>query len=669
VAYRRLVAFVSAALLTLVLAACGGGGSGGEISPSDPPVSTASGADTFLLFPNPQKQPDGSLQTNYTAYAQAYYAAIDPTDAKDTLAKWKAANGFDTGTGTQVTAVFGDSRDLGYGRRMTARVNPDGTIAFLVENYLVNPGRGYGFSTLSLDAAVVQDTRWRALVNAIEFSPGPGGSVSFAKFFNFDPSTGQRQLSVDLDGRGAKAMPGPCITCHGGRGDALTPPDATGRQLLSLVQSSATRLNGETQRGDVQAHLAPLEVGTFEFSTRGGFTRPEQEAALKAMNAMVLCTYPYPSASSLPRGVYADTCRRERRAAVPSEWQGTAAALILNAYGGDRLPSGTYSDTYVPADWSANNQAALYRNVVVPSCRACHILRGTAPRGTQPEQPDDIDFNSYAGFRRYADRIKAHVIDRGDMPLAKIVYDAFWSPTSPGPSALADFLQQANIPVRDAAGAVLQPGRPIADPGPDRTTRQESALSAAASLFATSYSWSIVSTPAGADARLTNPDSARPTFRTTVNGPHVLQLVAINGAARSAPARVTLFVDDGLSPPELIRFSNVRTVLESTVCTSCHSPAPGSSLAQPPVFFTDDQGNPRTDDSVFCGEILSRINFADIVASPLLRKPSGHHHGGGGPLTGFDTTLTPGATDRAGYDLFLNWSLNNAATVTASSCR
>ena len=266
-AYRRLVAFVSTALLTLVLAACGGGGSGGEISPSDPPVSTASGADTFLLFPNPQKQPDGSLQTNYTAYAQAYYAAIDPTNAKDSLAKWKAANGFDTGTGTQVTAVFGDSRDLGYGRRMTARVNPDGTIAFLVENYLVNPGRGYGFSTLSLDAAVVQDTRWRALVNAIEFSPGPGGTVSFAKFFNFDPSTGQRQLSVDLDGRGAKAMPGPCVTCHGGRGDALTPPDATGRQLLGLVQNSATRLNGaeEAVSGALQKYQRAWITGSRSF--------------------------------------------------------------------------------------------------------------------------------------------------------------------------------------------------------------------------------------------------------------------------------------------------------------------------------------------------------------------------------------------------------------------
>jgi mono/diheme cytochrome c family protein len=668
VSYRRLVAVAGPALLPLFLAACGGGGSGQDVSPSDPPISTPSGADAFLLFPNPQEQPDGSLQTNTAAYARAYYAAIDPTNAKDTLAKWKAANGFDTGAGTQVTAVFGDKRDLGYGRRMTARVNPDGTIAFLVENYLVNPGRGYGFSSLSLDAAVVQDTRWLILVNAIEFSPGPGGTVSFAKFFNFDPATGQRQFDVDLDGRGRKAMPGPCITCHGGRGDALTLPDANGNPQMSVVQNSATRLNNEVQRGDVQAHLAPLEVGTFEFSTRAGFTQPEQEPALKTMNALVLCTYPYPAASTLPRGVYADTCRRERRLAGPSEWQGIAAAIIVNAYGGDRLPRDGFSDTYVPGDWSANGQVPLYQKVVVPSCRGCHILRGTARRGIQPEQPDDIDFDSDAGFRRYADRIKAHVIDRGDMPLAKIVYDTFWSAGSQGPPALADFLQSAGIPVRDATGAVLQPGRPIADPGPHRTVRQSTTLSAAASRFASTFAWSIVQSPAGATATLTNANSAQTRFSTTTNGTYVVQLVASNGTAQSAPARLTLVVDNALTPaPEQIRFADIAARMRDAGCNGCHLPTPGSATAGPPVFFADDAGTLRTD-AAFCGEILSRVNFTDIVASPLLRKPSGNHHGGD-IVTGFDATLAPGQTGREGYDLFLNWVLNNAATVTASSCR
>jgi len=669
VIYRCAIACAGSIMLALLLAGCGGGGSGGDIFPSQPPVSTATGSDTFLLFPNPQVQPDASLQTNSLAYAQAYYAAIDPANAKDTLAKWKVANGFDTNTGTQVTVAFGDSRDLGYGRRMIGRRNPDGTIAFLVENYLANPGSAYAFSPLSLEAAVVQDTRWLFLINAIEFSPGPGGEVSFAKFFNFDPRTGARQLTVDLDLRGEKAMPGPCITCHGGRGDALV-PDATGKLMFSVVQNSASGPRGNVQgpgaRGDVQARLAPFEVGAFQFSTKSGFTRFEQEAALKKVNEPVLCTYPL--SMSQPSGVSSNTCTR--RDAVASEWQGTAADLIINAYGGDGLPAAAYSDTFMPPDWSTSGQTALYQNVVAPSCRACHMLRGSGAQS-------DIDLSTFDHFQGYAifpgaeypkvqmfdDRIKTHVIDRGNMPLAKIVYDTFWSSTSPAPQTLATLLQSRGFTVRDAAGKVLQPGRPIADPGPDRTINQgPTILSAGASLFANAYAWSIVSSPMGAVPSLTSPNSANPTFSATTDGVYVLQLVASNGTAQSAPARLALVVNSLLSrPPGQVHFSDIKNVFASAFCTGCHLPTPGSSTPTPPVFFADDQGNLRTDDAAFYAEIRSRINFTDLAASPLLRKPSGHHHGGGpGSFSGFDATALPGDLARANYDLVLNWILNGA---------
>ncbi|MGZ5884296.1 MAG: hypothetical protein ACXWJE_08020, partial [Burkholderiaceae bacterium] len=170
-------------VLTLLLASCGGGGgSSGDTTPGQPPAAVTTGPNSFLLFPNPQVQPDGSFQTNTPAYANAYYAAVDPTNAKDTLPKWKAANGFGTATGPlgEVTVVFGDQKDLGYGRRMTARQNTDGTIAVYVDNYSVTAGSGYTYTPLNLDAAVVQDSQWHVGTNAIEFSPGPGGTIKFA---------------------------------------------------------------------------------------------------------------------------------------------------------------------------------------------------------------------------------------------------------------------------------------------------------------------------------------------------------------------------------------------------------------------------------------------------------------------------------------------------------
>jgi mono/diheme cytochrome c family protein len=646
-AFTRNIAWVAAAAVVLVLAACGGGGSPGDVHPGAETPVVPGEPNAFLLFPNPQVQPDGSLQTNTPAYAQAYYAAIDPNNTKDTLAKWKAANGFDTGTGTQVTAVFGDVRDLGFGRRITARQNVDGTLAFLTENYLVKTGAAYAFSPINLEAAIVRDPNALVYVAGIEFSPGPAGSTSFAKFYNFNVTTGVRESTVDIDGRGDKAMPGPCIVCHGGRADALTPPDASGNRRFNLLENAVSG-----NRGDVLGQLPPFEVSSFQFSTTPGYTRAEQEPLLKTMNRMVLCSYPLPAPSSFPE----DACRR---AASSGEWQGTTAALIKAAYGGDGLPNPAYVEPSAPASWAAAGQTSLYETVVAPACRVCHLMRGTG-------RQSDIDFVTYEKFQSYADRILATVSNRGDMPLAKLVYDTFHA--SSGEAALADFLVGQGLPARDAGGAVLRPGRPIADPGPDRVVRQGATqLSASNSLFADTYVWSIVSGPNGAvppsGAMLTDANTAQPTFNAATDGTYVVSLVASNASARSALKLLSLVVRNALTPdPSAIRFSDIKAALQDgNECQGCHAPA---SPLHPPIAFTNydrdgDGAITPTDDAWFYAEVRSRINFAEVAASALLQKPSGEHHFGRlGP--GFDTRLAPGQPERAKYDLFLNWILNGA---------
>lgn len=638
-------------LCGLLLASCGGGGASGTGSAGDvstsvrtPPV--IDDPNIFLTYPNPQLQDDGTVQTQSTEYAEAYYAAVDPTNAKDTLDKWKAANGFDSGTGTQVAVVFGDIRDLGYGRRMFARQNVDGTVAIYVENYFVPPASGYEYTPINLESATIPDRRWHIGTNAIEFSPGPGGGASFAKFFNFNSATGIREQSVDLDGRGKKAMPVPCIACHGGRADPLTPPDLiTGKRLfprLTYAPSGA--------RGDVQAQLNPIELDALDFLTTPPYTRANQEAALKTLNQMILCTYPIPAPTAFPE----DACRR---VATLNEWQGISAAVIKNAYGGDGLPSAVFHDTYVPSGWLTAGQSSLYQSVVVQTCRTCH-----APRSTRNQS--DIDFDSYAKFVGFADRIKFHVLDRGNMPLALLPFDRFWE--SGAADALANFLQGQGFTARDSAGAVLRPGRPIANPGPDRTiTQGPTLLSAAESLFAGSYNWSIVSGPNGTipptGATLTNPNTVQPTFSATVDGTYVLQLVAGNGTT-SDTKQLTLVVNNLLSPtPASIRFSHIKTALQSIGCTACHTNTLGGFT---PIWYTSVDRNgdtlvDATDDVWFYTELRGRINLTDRVGSKLLTKPAGKHHGGG-LRPGFDTTAAPGAPARANYDLFLNWILNGA---------
>jgi mono/diheme cytochrome c family protein len=641
---KRALACAASLVGSILLSACGGGGGDVAINPAappEPPVPGLSDPNSFLLFPNPQLQSNGSVQTNTVAYAQAYYRAIDPTNAKDTLAKWKFENGFDTG-GNQVTVVFGDKRDLAWGRRMTARQNDDGTVAVMAENYLVEPAAGYLYSSVSNDAAVNEDRRWHLSTSAIEFSPGPTGGLAFTKFFSFDAS-GARELTVDMDGGGEKALPAVCMTCHGGRADALTPPDATGNPRFPLIAHSPT---GE--RGDVLGSMPLLEVDQLDFSSSPGFTRAEQEAAIKIVNRMILCTYPIPGAApKFPE----DACRRD---AQPNEWQGPAAQLIKNAYGGDGLPSATFSKPLVPAGWSTVGQTSLYRDVVANYCRACHILRGTASQS-------DIDFDSFAKFQGFADRTKAHVMDRGNMPLARIVYDAFIAdPSAVG--QLATFLEGQGFTVRDGGGTVLRAGRPIADPGPDRVVRQGATnLSATNSLFASSYQWSIVSGPAG--ATLTNTTSAQPTFTTIADGTYLLQLIVTGNGVASTPAQLQIVVNNALAPaPSAIRFSHLKTVLQTPGCAGCHRLG---GFGSPPIVFTDIDRNgdgisgDATDDLWFYTEVRGLINFTDIVASPLLSKASGGHHRGGRGA-GFDTSVAPGQAARANYDLFVNWILNGA---------
>jgi hypothetical protein len=162
---------------------------------------------------------------------------------------------------------------------------------------------------------------------------------------------------------------------------------------------------------------------------------------------------------------------------------------------------------------------------------------------------------------------------------------------------------------------------------------------------------------------LTGANSAQPTFSASADGTYVVQLVTGNGSTQSAPAQLTLVVNNALAPaPSAIRFAtHIKPILQ-TGCTGCHT---GTGA---PIVYTnidrngDGVSGDATDDLWFYTEVRGRINFTDIVASPLLRKPSGQHHAGGGGTGTFNITAnpTPGAAGRANYDLFLNWILNGA---------
>ncbi len=635
-----------------LLGGCSQGNSGDEAVTGS--AAVPAGLDRFLLFPNPIVETSGSFETDTTAYAQAYYAAVDPYGERTTLAAWKSKNQFGMG-GQEFVAVFRDVRDLGYGRRMTGRRNADGSIAFFVENYHVANVPG-GYSQVNVDAAVVRDGQWHVGTNAIEWSPGQctaadpadcDPSFRFTKYFNFDPVSGQRHNTLDLDGRGPKAMPGICVNCHGGRADPLTP-----QSHFALAENSLSR-----KRGDVQARLQAFHVDSFEWSATPGFTRADQEAVLKIFNQWVLCSYPGGGGVSGSWG----SCVRP--AAGANEWQGTAAALIQNWYGGAATPNAQFSDNYVPAGWNTGaSNVQLYRSVVAPYCRTCHLMRGSANQS-------DVDFDSEAKFRGYAARIKSHVFDRGNMPLAFLVYQDFWR--SNGPSILASYLDSVlgAGTATTAGGAAKLPGRPIAEPGPNRMVRRgaNATLYGGDSLFATSYNWTLDSSTPG--ATISNANSPTATFFSNFAGNYIVHL-AVTGGGQSDTKAVTITVDDNFRNPATLKFAHVKDVLQNgSTCTTCHLPrAVVQPSATPPIAFTDFDRNrsgtvDATDEAWFISELMGRVNFTELADSALLRKPSGTHHNGG---TLFNLATYAGL---ANYSTIYNWILNGAPSggVVASA--
>ena len=142
-----------AILLLFNVAGCGGRG---DSKPQpQPTVDATVQSDSFLTFVN------HDADVNSQAYADKYYATVDPSNKRTTLADWKKTTGFDASAATHAT--FRDAKDLGYGRDMYAWQDADGNAYVYVDNYLVelDPGDATSYGPLNLSAAIEQDRRYQ----------------------------------------------------------------------------------------------------------------------------------------------------------------------------------------------------------------------------------------------------------------------------------------------------------------------------------------------------------------------------------------------------------------------------------------------------------------------------------------------------------------------------
>ena len=197
------------------------------------------------------------------------------------------------------------------------------------------------------------------------------GVEPFTKFLTFGPN-GELLLSVNLDGRGEKFMPGACVACHGGKG----------------YQGKFGLPSGRDP--NFESVFLPFDLANFKNKSGqiGVFTASE-EAVFHQLNQLVLAASPTAALRELIEGWYTGSSTTQNRDFVPEGWKG---------------------------------QVDLYNQVFKPACRACHVAVASHLAQSSAEFASSADtIGDYAcgtkwgSFRKYS------------MPNAKVTYDHLWA--------------------------------------------------------------------------------------------------------------------------------------------------------------------------------------------------------------------------------------------------
>ena len=291
------------------------------------------GADHFLIYKGADTRL-GACQYYVSLGAAASCDAQGNLVAPISFDDWKTKNGF--GGASDVSALYVNQRDLNLVRRMVGTKSSSGSIAFYVCN---SPGPK-GLTQAETDLVIDNNVRGlnRIACVAMEYSSvtGVNGGQPFTQFYTFGP-TGALLLSINLDTRGEKFMPGSCVACHGGLTYNGKFPE----------QASASPYLG--------SRFLPFDTGNYLFSSASGLGESDQTESFYQLNQLVRAT--------------------ELSDASPT------SALIQGWYAGGHV----LDKTYVPPAWLAADAvpatagaATFYRNVVGISCRTCHVALNPA---------------------------------------------------------------------------------------------------------------------------------------------------------------------------------------------------------------------------------------------------------------------------------------------------
>ena len=253
------------------------GGGGGETPADILPGQKAEPPTTgpnLVSVSNPQNRRT-ALETNTAAYTNAYYEAIGRTTSAIRRPSTNRRTALQRHGTKEITVIFGDQRDQATAGACGAQ-NPDGTIAFFVENYLIQVARAINILFYQPEAAIVRDTKWLVGINAIEFTPvRMAAYLSRSSTTTSPPPSSARPLSISMDAA-ARPCPAPAsvVTAGAAMHSCRPTPTASANSILCKTASSL-------QRGDVQAapsvRAGRVRVLDHRRLQRAGDRKPDQD--------------------------------------------------------------------------------------------------------------------------------------------------------------------------------------------------------------------------------------------------------------------------------------------------------------------------------------------------------------------------------------------------------
>lgn len=532
--------------------------------------------------------------------ALAYYRAIDPLNRKDTLAKFIAENNFGQPGGLEADATYFSEFDLALGRDMHMR--KDGAnVAFYVTNHV------------TVDDAWQNQNAPLATV-AMEYSPGPNGGDPFIKFYTFDKD-GNRDIEVNLDGRGERYQPNMCMTCHGGSPGFLV--DGEWNAFVSGL--------GIVNTGNTGARFVAFDLDSLSYSKISKeHSRQSQEPEFKKMNRAVRDHLVH------------------MQSVTSYDIQDTID-LIEGWYGGPGM-TGDFNENYVPPAWQVDSN--LYLNVVAKSCRTCHV-----------QQVSSIDFASFAEFQGSASTIGNYVFEDGYMPNTLKSFRDFWL-TPNRANILAAFVQ-----AYDGRNFTdIGPGYPDAFfsvSGDTSSAGNVITLNASGSSFANEYEWTILGTPPNSNvstSSLSDRNASVATFTTdTETGlsgeGYIVQLKVTKGGLESTSQEDIRVNEQTVSYSGRIvgLFSSTNTNT-GAACNSCHNSAntSGTGFNNNINDITAAQIHDELTVEASFSEGLPRVIPGDASNSLIVRQMVNGHSGSelvGTELQDLQTWINEGALE------------------------